>query len=323
MLRITHTFLDGTLIDGTSRGDGSAEILKAHGWRWSRNLGSWFVPRSREHAANMPAIEAARAALVAAGFDVEVEVDQTRPPVAEVEQARVERQAARVEGLEARAQRAAAQAEGAWVNADTKVQQLPPGGEPIKVGHHSEGRHRAALKRADAAMGRAVEAEREATEAAQRAAAASHTTGARYSVVTVANRIAKLEAELRSVDRKPTEPRWYEANPETGEAEQFRAPHPDQAERIRARYASHRAEIVDQLEYWRGVRAEQIAAGKTTNFGPDTVHKGDLVRIRSHWRRVVRVSAKSVSVETGYSWTDRVAYAEISELRSPEAAAAE
>lgn len=31
-----------------------------------------------------------------------------------------------------------------------------------------------------------------------------------------------------------------------------------------------------------------------------------LVRTAYGWRKVVRVSAKSVSVETGYSWTDRI-----------------
>jgi len=31
MLTITHTHAEGTLIDGTDRGDGTAEILKANG----------------------------------------------------------------------------------------------------------------------------------------------------------------------------------------------------------------------------------------------------------------------------------------------------
>ena len=62
-LTITHTHAAGTLIDGTGRADGSAEVLKtvanpytgrAGAWRWSRNLGSWYVARAgrpREHGA--------------------------------------------------------------------------------------------------------------------------------------------------------------------------------------------------------------------------------------------------------------------------------
>ena len=48
MLTITHTAAEGTLIEGTSRADGTNHILKACGWRWSRNLGAWYVPASRD-----------------------------------------------------------------------------------------------------------------------------------------------------------------------------------------------------------------------------------------------------------------------------------
>ena len=77
------------------------------------------------------------------------------------------------------------------------------------------------------------------------------------------------------------------------------------------------AETVDQLTYWRGIRAAQIAEGTATNYDRDTVKKGDRVRVRGHWREVVRANAKSVSVTTGYSWTDTVPYAEIQDLSRP------
>jgi hypothetical protein len=45
---------------------------------------------------------------------------------------------------------------------------------------------------------------------------------------------------------------------------------------------------------------------------PETIQVGDLIATRLvEWRRVVRVNKKSVSVETGYSWTDTVPYAKI------------
>lgn len=43
---------------------------------------------------------------------------------------------------------------------------------------------------------------------------------------------------------------------------------------------------------------------------------GDLVRDRWGWHKVVRVNGKSVSVETGYSWTERIALDRIIETRS-------
>lgn len=40
---------------------------------------------------------------------------------------------------------------------------------------------------------------------------------------------------------------------------------------------------------------------------------GDYIRTRQGWWKVARVNAKSVSVETGYSWTDRVEHSKIIE----------
>lgn len=45
---------------------------------------------------------------------------------------------------------------------------------------------------------------------------------------------------------------------------------------------------------------------------------GDLVRDSTGWHRVVRVNAKSVTVETPWSWTDRIEHMRIIETRSAE-----
>lgn len=39
------------------------------------------------------------------------------------------------------------------------------------------------------------------------------------------------------------------------------------------------------------------------------------MRIRGQWRKVVRANAKSVSVETGYDWTDRTPWHEVRDHR--------
>jgi len=46
-----------------------------------------------------------------------------------------------------------------------------------------------------------------------------------------------------------------------------------------------------------------------------SLREGDLVRTDLGWHRVVRVNAKSVTVETGYSWTDRYPLDRIIETR--------
>lgn len=82
------------------------------------------------------------------------------------------KQEARRERLEAAADRARAQANAAYKRADLREEVSGiPFGQPILVGHHSEGRHRAAIKRADNAMRASIEAGKRAGELAARAAA--------------------------------------------------------------------------------------------------------------------------------------------------------
>jgi hypothetical protein len=45
MLQITHTG-NGTLVRGTVRGHPATPDLKAQGFRWSRKLRAWYLPRA-------------------------------------------------------------------------------------------------------------------------------------------------------------------------------------------------------------------------------------------------------------------------------------
>lgn len=310
MLTITHTHEAGTIIDGTSKGDGSADVLKANRWRWGRSIAAWYVPHTRDHRPNRPRIEATAAALREAGFEVETVIDDTTRTTAEVEAGKIARQADRVDALDAKAERKSAAADAAWEAAKRDLGRLPEGGEPIKIGHHSEGRHRAAIARADRSMGRSVAASADADRAAERAETASHTTGARYNPVTVANRIEKIGADIRRTEREIAADRY--------DSEAGYVPASDELKAARAKRAAPRlAELRDQLTYWEGVRAGQIADGTATGYTREQIKKGDLVKIRGQWREVVRANPKTVSVTTGYSWTDTAPYAEIQDHKRP------
>ena len=311
MLTITHTHEAGTMIDGTSRGDGTAEVLKSTGWRWGRSISAWFVPQSRDRLPKLHTITRTKSALEAAGFEVETEIDSTHRTTADVEAGKIERQADRVDALAAKADRKTGAEDAAWANAQAAHDRLPEGGEPIKIGHHSEGRHRNAIAKADNAMRKSVEASADATTAQARADAATHTTDARYSPVTVANRIETLGAELRKLERRITAQCYDDTHGYIDAA----------AEQIQARtalLAPHIDEKRDQIAYWEAVRAAQVASGKATGYDRATVKKGDRVKIRGQWREVVRANVKTVSVTTGYTWTDTAPYAEIQQLTRPE-----
>lgn len=304
MLTITHTPAEGTLIDGTAKGDGTAEVLKANGWRWGRSIGCWYVPHSRDRLPKTHLIDATISALTKAAFAVETELDHRLRPAAEVEETRIQRQDDRAAALDAKAERKAAAAEAAWNRANAATAALPEGGEPIKIGHHSENRHRNAIERAHNRLGAAVGADRDAEYASERARTAEATTGARYSVRTVANRIEKLKAEERGLQRKLD---GYTAGSGTPYARQIPAASNTYRERVEISLEGVR----DHITYWEGVRADQIANGEATNYSRENIAKADAVKVSGQWREVVRVNAKTVSVTTGYSWTDRVPYAHI------------
>lgn len=309
MLTITHTHEQGTIIEGTSRGDGSAVVLKTQGWRWGRSISAWYIPHSRDRLPQDGRITRTAHALEAAGFELApLQIDRTHRSMAEVEADKIARHADRADALSERADRRAAASDAAWERHERDVHRLPEGGEPIKVGHHSEGRHRNAIARAHTSMRRSIDASDAAEEAQRRAAIAARTTATRYNPSTVANRIEKLAAEIRRQQRSITADMY--------DKERGYVPATERVQQIRAEnLAPKLAELRDQLSYWEQVRADQVTDGTATNYSRDTVKPGDQVKIRRHWYTVARANAKSVSVKTPYSWTDRSPWHEVQDHR--------
>ncbi|OBA50125.1 DUF3560 domain-containing protein [Kocuria sp. ICS0012] len=209
--------------------------------------------------------------------------------MAEVEADRAARQEARAEALAEKAQRKAAHAADAQRAADAAAARLPEGGEPIKVGHHSETRHRNAIDRAWNAQGRAIRADEDATEAQRRASAATNTTAHRYSPATVAGRIQRLEAEGRKLARQLD---GYTADRGTPYAEAIPAATGRRREAIQA----DATENADALAYWRGVRAQQLAAGEAADYSRETIHAGDRIKVGGTWWTVARANAKTCTL---------------------------
>lgn len=282
---ITHTPQDGTLIDGAAKGDGTADILNSAGWRFSRNLGGWYVPRSRDSAPRWPLIDVTRHQLQQAGFDVDVEVDYHQRDAEQVETDRLARMQDRAAAMIGQAERAHARAAGAEQRLAHADSRLPGNGQPILVGHHSENRHRRAIERAQTALSASVDADHAAAEAARRADVAGAAVDSRYNPVTVVNRVERIAAELRRLGRELARP----GLPATAR------PHLEEQVAV----------LEQEHALWTRVHAEQVARGEVTDYGPHNVAAGDLVRIRGHWHQVVRANKKTVTVPSSLaSWTD-------------------
>lgn len=299
MASIEHTEAEGTLLVGTSKGDGTAEVVKALGWRWGRSIGMWFVPRSRDHLPRRDLIERTAKALREAGHEVEVEIDATPRDRAEREERLQQRSSERARRLSERAERE----EGKSEDRRATVEQISSGipfGQPILLGHHSQRCAERDAQRIHRNMAAAIEHEDRARHARHQAQEAQAATGARHSQVTVGNRIEHLAAEVRRAERA------IEVHP-LAEGEQPTPWHTSTLERL----AADRAD----LAYWTQLQQEKTEAGEFTSYGPGTVAVGDAVRVAGSWRRVARVNAKSVAVETGYSWTNRVPWHKVTDHR--------
>lgn len=75
-IAIVHTVAEGTLVQGTRRGDGTNTILKAAGFRWFRSQGLWGITGSRDREPDLGKIERAAAGLRGAGHTVAVHVEK-------------------------------------------------------------------------------------------------------------------------------------------------------------------------------------------------------------------------------------------------------
>src|ERR1039457_240607 len=144
MITITHTHEGGTLIEGSTKGDGVYEVLKGLGtsWRYFPSLRQIGLGQSRDKSAQTWKINAAAEALKTAGHEVTVQVDESqRRDVATIEADRAERAEARAERLGERAERTSATANADYARA-RQMGEAIPFGQPMMPDHHSYGRDR-------------------------------------------------------------------------------------------------------------------------------------------------------------------------------------
>lgn len=160
------------------------------------------------------------------------------------------------------------------------------------------------LKERDrASLARVADHSRRADEhraaAASAAAAADRMERAESDPAFITRRIEEAESAIRGIDRQAAEARALRPADDA----------------YQAHLADRRAAETDKLAYWR----ERLDTAGGVTFGPHNVRAGDAVRVRGQWARVARVNAKTVSVETGYSWTDKYPWAEVKDHRPADA----
>jgi Domain of unknown function (DUF3560) len=299
-LTIEHTAAGGTVLRETAKGDGAAEVLRAAGgwWRWSRAIGragAWYVPHSRDRAPSLGLIDQTADVLRAAGFTVEVHIDATPRPMEEAEAQRAERMDARADRLSERAARRLATAEARY-EAGHQLADRIPFGQPILVGHHSEGRARADHQRITGHFAASCDLRDQAAAAQARAQTAESHMQVRHNPLVVGRRIERLAAERRRIQRELDgyTRNYRNTNGSLAMTDEF----PPATGQHRVQLDTQAAHLDEQLRYWRSVLDQAQASGQWTPVDREAIHPGDQIKT-------------TVSVETGYTWTDKIPLHEI------------
>ncbi|MFF3096785.1 DUF3560 domain-containing protein [Streptomyces cyaneofuscatus] len=300
-IEITHTPEEGTLVDGdTVKGDGTGDILRAHGFRWFRSLGQYGIPQSRDRAPRIVAIENAADRLREAGHTVTVDISTAVRDNATVQEDRHERLEDRRAALTAKGEKLSREADALYRASDAMVEHLPLG-QPVAPGRKGRA-HRNLLERSvDTAIRSALTA-KEAEQMPARIAGSLRAEAQKQRPDVVARRVQRLEAELRSLDRRMAS--LAEHHPEATSGRLYR------------QYEAERAELVERIDGDRAVLEQAKEAGTFGRYSKDNVSAGDLVHVRGEWRRVARANPKTVSVTTAYSWTDKYGWEEVRDHRA-------
>ncbi|WP_406501581.1 DUF3560 domain-containing protein [Streptomyces sp. NBC_01590] len=297
-ITITHTPADGTLADGGEKGDGTGDILYAHGFRWFRSMGVYGIRNSRDRAPRIVAIEVAAEQLRAAGHTATVEVDGTVRDTTTVRAEQHDRLEDRREALTAKGERLDQEAAALRRRSDEMVEHIPMG-QPVGPGARGRA-HRNLLNRSIDTAIKAAHTQQEADQMPGRIAGSYRQEAHRERLDVTARRVERLNAELRSLERRMASLSLY---PETG------------SDALRRQYEGERAVLVERIAGDQAVLDKAREEGRFGRYSKTNVHRDDLVKVRGEWRTVARANPKTVSVTTGYSWTDKYGWEEVQELR--------
>src|SRR6266542_230536 len=267
---VSHSHAEGTLVQGDTRP--YAQLLGRDGLRlrWSRALGCWYLPHSRDKNADRGLLDRIAAALTDAGATVEVQVDDTPRSAAEREADRHERLEGRRERLTDRADRLGGQAGTAYERGHEMLDAIPLG-QPVLTDHYSAGRDRNYRERARRTVDRAFALAEEAETAAERAESSRAAEAHRTSGPATMRRIDTLDADRRRLQRGIEGRVAY-----TDEGPALVPPTEAEASRLRGLLA----QVDDDLAFWRAHLERLKASGQFAQYGPADFAKGDRVRVR-------------------------------------------
>lgn len=279
-ITVEHTG-DGTLVHGTERGDTeTTAALKAQGFKWSRNLGAWYLPRTWGEPTRDARVRGLEARL---GDKITVQRGNlAKSTSGEEERAqRIARDNELAQKHTERAGKATAEAERRFDTAHKATEGIPFG-QPILVGHHSQRRHERALEKSHSNMRAGVDAMAQAEDSHRRAGEAAARARLEEDPKFLARRLDRNQAEHRKVLRT-----LERADPADAHTQRLHAIRQD----LEGKISADQAAMVEK------------GGGQHSKA---TITAGDVISYRGSTHMVTRTNAKTVTVP---HWEPRLAAA--------------
>ncbi len=313
---------DWVAVTGTLKGDPLIPVLLPRPWVWSRSATGYVLPRSLRPWTRQTRIQEFLRAAQEKGVTVEVEDTGAVLSEAERRQGREQRLDIRADRHEHAAEKATASADADHA-ASRRISDGYPMGQPILVGHHSEGRHRRDLARRDRLDTRSMEARREARVRSRLAAEIRRVQEQGESPVTIGLRIERHQAEIRVIERHLAQHEQAVGpdGPALAESTGLRPMSDSYLERSTAEHER----LLEAVDLDKAVLAALEADGSLVVYGPHNVHVGDFVFGSGLWHVVRKVNKKTVGVPSmvGGDWLDKLPFIKITQHRRPSEEASE
>lgn len=241
---------------------------------WSRSIEGW-VSRAKGGKARFYALDV----LERNGFE-DRGAEGERLTFMERIETQQDRAAARAERFEARAEATQERADSLYSSAHAMADCIPLG-QPILVGHYSEGRDRRFRERIHQTFGRAFEEGDKAKYYERRAECARRSAdGAQYSNPRyLGNRIKEAKAEVKLLENRLQGKFYHYSEPKPISDED------------RERITGHLDEAMEKLEFY-----EHCLAACSDVFTKDTLKGKQAVKIRGRWEPIVRLNPTTVAV---------------------------
>lgn len=210
----------------------------------------------------------------------------------------LERKEARIERFEGYSENAEARSSAAY-NRAHEISSMIPMGQPVLIGHHSEKRHRRALKRIDSGMQKSIEESKKSDYYDSKASSLGYeVTRARESREYMGNRVDEATKELAALQRS------WKLNPG------------------RIELTMRISNTQKKLSYWEKrlkERETEILAEGGQVATPENIKIGDEIYYTG-WLPVIRVNQKTVTVSHWLgvpTFTYKIEYRRITKFRTP------